>query len=946
MFYYKPEQKTLEQLGKEIQYTGWWQFEDQYTIDSDKNNIRVLSSLDITDTTYEVLDLQDTNDKISSMFILPDKDEYLIEIFAETGSTSKYEYLSNIAVFIDDRPVSIDRGNSRDCVKYNSRYYCPVEIEKKLEKGVHKLSIRAKSKGLRIDKFRIFSKHDHSFYVTSQYNINIENMYISDKLLRWAGIHDYKDIKEYSNLTYKSPLNSLNKTANIAGNNNSINHSMINSVDKTSIDSEAETSFLRKLLDKTTVSSGNDIDNPKVPTPEKLSNSETEHLPEEKNCQDGYTKIIYPKGGYVCNDIDECLDHNICEQNQLCINIKGGYVCRTEQNKSIYLIIYDHYPKSNNGKEVLYDFFNEGDIDTADKLMEDIYTIPRYEPVKLRSPLSWRENPYDEKYWRYIHYSLRETRHLLYAYKMTGNERYINKLKKNINSFIDTGMNNDDISDIINSPLESCETKRCMYVWEYHTTAYRTLVLINTWWKLREENLLDYELNEKMLKAMSVHGDFLMEDCHYEGEHNHGIIEASALYILATNFPNLPNADKWYNTSETRIKSGLNTLIDEDGILVENSPYYHFYVMRIYWNLHKYLEKQKNYELKDCIEYKLNKMISYGTYILQPNIETPLIGASLRNEVRLKGEFLEIADTDNEFLYILTRGMNGTQPEKYNIYYPIAGQTIIRSGWEKGEDFKHQTQLIFDIGPYRTTHSDLDALSFQLFGESIALLPDAGLYTYEKNKYRNYFHGTSSHNTIVVDGKDQKKGKAYAGLFYENGPVVYQSGQHALYDNVVHQRGILMLNKKYILIIDNLLADKIHNYDLIFHFYPDMNISLHNMTILGNYENEEKVSLHPLIQEGLKTYTFLAEESPVKGWCSWEYEKAIPCYSVSYSKINRSTSFITLIEIGKPDEKLSADLITFSDKEIIVNLATKENNYNINISNFLSEDEKIKVEQW
>jgi len=50
----------------------------------------------------------------------------------------------------------------------------------------------------------------------------------------------------------------------------------------------------------------------------------------------------------------------------------------------------------------------------------------------------------------------------------------------------------------------------------------------------------------------------------------------------------------------------------------------------------------------------------------------------------------------------------------------------------------------------------LDALNFTLYGNGEELITDAGLYTYENNAFKSYFHGTEAHNTVVVDGKIKK----------------------------------------------------------------------------------------------------------------------------------------------------------------------------------------------
>ena len=199
------------------------------------------------------------------------------------------------------------------------------------------------------------------------------------------------------------------------------------------------------------------------------------------------------------------------------------------------------------------------------------------------------------------------------------------------------------------------------------------------------------------------------------------------LYLLAVNFPDLPGADLWLAVASERLNAGIGNLVDDDGVMVENSPFYHFYTLKLYWDISSYIKKHNLSEGRELGQV-IEKMVSYATYILQPNLQVPTIGASVIDEIRYRGRYKEMADTDPNFLYVLTQGEKGVRPSKRNVQFPVGGQTIMRSGWSAGKDFANQTQIIFDVGSYRTNHSDFDALSFHLFSRGVALLPDSGLY--------------------------------------------------------------------------------------------------------------------------------------------------------------------------------------------------------------------------
>lgn len=587
------------------------------------------------------------------------------------------------------------------------------------------------------------------------------------------------------------------------------------------------------------------------------------------------------------------------------------------------------------GKEVVYLFIDRGNIEVADEILQDEYELSRFKSVHIDS-ITWNEDPYKDIYWRFNFYNLEPVRHLLYAWGVTDNPVYKDKLVDIVTSFIDNGMDN-------------------QYSWDLHGAAFRTMTLVDVWQKLQnkgefEGNGSPRELSAKILAALEVHGNFLADPNNYQEAYNHGLDQSAALYLLAVNFPNMPSADSWREISEQRIDTLLDQLVDSDGVLVENSPFYHLYVLQKFWEINQYLNTN-NLSISPDLNERLDQMVSYATYILQPDLHSPTVGASLREEAKLAGIYEEMAKQHPEFLYVLTKGAEGKEPAKLNVQYLDSGQTIMRSGWGKGEDFTNQTQLIFDVGGYRTNHSDLDALSLNLYSKGLALMPDAGLYTYDPGPYRSYFHGTRAHNTVVVDGQDQPQGKenagseskVYAGRFEEGDGYVYQSGEHELYKDVSHERAITMIEDSTVLIFDNLKSDKEHTYEQMFHLFPgaEVNINSDGSIVVARGENEDQtVTIRQFITDGVELTPVIDQQEPLDGICSFEYKVAVPCYSLSYLQKGKSISYVTAISIG-------SDLasIDFSQEEKSLQVTTKDKIYNITISETEGTERNINVEK-
>src|SRR3989344_8369408 len=165
--------------------------------------------------------------------------------------------------------------------------------------------------------------------------------------------------------------------------------------------------------------------------------------------------------------------------------------------------------------------------------------------------------------------------------------------------------------------------------------------------------MLTYNLSEDLLTAIEKHSEFLVNPNHYDEGYNHGLNETAALYLVAVNFTDFLHASEWLELSKDRLGDSLVTIVDTDGVLIENSPYYHFYTLEKYWELYSFAQKQ-NVPISDIFNNRLQQMISYATYILQPNKDIPLLGASLKRKISYWGIYKDIAQSFPELKYVLT----------------------------------------------------------------------------------------------------------------------------------------------------------------------------------------------------------------------------------------------------------------------------------------------------
>lgn len=572
---------------------------------------------------------------------------------------------------------------------------------------------------------------------------------------------------------------------------------------------------------------------------------------------------------------------NSCPSGLAMQDVPGGYVCAPAQIANVYSDIYRTYPLVGSGRESIYASTDEGSISAANDLLRNQYDVPRYPPVRMTGLPTWSENAYSANYWRFEFYSLRPSLNLLYAFERTGNDAYARKLVGLDTSFI------------------AAEAKS-RWAWsDPHAVAFRAMALIDTWWKLRQAHQLSEAASTAILGELEKTGYFLANPNHYQAENNHCVNEAAALYELGVAFPTLPSAQTWLALSKQRFQWQLDGLIDADGQLIENSPYYDFYALGKYSEIYNYSVAQ-NSPIVSNLKAKLDSMTRFAAYILQPDSQVPLLGASIQTTINDHGVFQQLAAADPQLRYVLSHGAQGTQPAKTSVYFPASGLTVMRSGWGAGSEFPQSTYLTYNIGRYRTAHSDLDALAITLYGQGGVLLPGAGLYTYQPGAYRNYFHGTASENTVVVDGKSQSQGDGTGTPLKTSDGMTYQSAESSLYYNVHHQRMVMMVDPDHILVVDRLSSPAVHTYQQMFHLFPGAKLTQSGLTVSGiGGTPGRQVTIQQLIPRGITESAVINRRGAnPAGLCSQNYGQLLPCYQISYTARGKSAEFVTLITIG------------------------------------------------
>jgi hypothetical protein len=211
--------------------------------------------------------------------------------------------------------------------------------------------------------------------------------------------------------------------------------------------------------------------------------------------------------------------------------------------------------------------------------------------------------------------------------------------------------------------------------------------------------------------------------------------------------------------------------VDADGAHFEKSTYYHVYALDFFL-LHFVLAGRPSQD-----EATLIKMADYLHAVMGPARRLPFLGdddggrlfhpygaheefgrATLATCADLFGRSEWIGDSEDllpQAAWWIGETALAATPHfaaAPSRVFPAAGTAAFRRG---------RFWMLFDcgqFGPYAAGHSHSDTLSFVLRVDDVDVLIDPGTFTYMSDPaMRDYFRGSSAHNTIRVDGLDQAR---------------------------------------------------------------------------------------------------------------------------------------------------------------------------------------------
>jgi len=527
---------------------------------------------------------------------------------------------------------------------------------------------------------------------------------------------------------------------------------------------------------------------------------------------------------------------------------------------------------------------NATNIKTADEVLNN-YFLFRYPwdmektniPHQFKKEIDWKAIPNGDEEWCFMLNRHRYWTDIGGAYFLTGKEKYAKGFVNQVTHWID------------NNPLQDDLKK---FSWRRIEAGIRCENWIKSFELIKDSKHITPEFLAKFLNSLYQHGIYINSTfSDFSKTSNWGVLEFHGLFNLSQFLKEFKVAKKWEKDAIANLETCIKLQILEDGTQWEQSPMYHNEVFHCYLNVNL-LAQRNNIELPEIIVQKTKDMAYANIKWQKPNFHQPVLGDSDDTDLRglitlaalifkdpvLKSRAYKTVNYEANFL------LNSQEIKTYNnlevkapsflsVYQKSSGDFYMRTSWE--QDATYSSLHLKKLG---CGHGHDNILHFTIFANNRDYLIDGGRYSYVDNKWRAYFKGNASHNTLGVDNLPNSvyqnswanKFEARAEGDFTKSTTLFDYGEaintayQRLEDPVKLKRRMLYIKPNVWLLFDSFSAKGKHTYSQYFNF-PDKNVEILNAGIETTF-SDNNLRIQPIKSVELK----LTDE-----WRSPEYNLKI-----------------------------------------------------------------------
>ncbi len=424
-------------------------------------------------------------------------------------------------------------------------------------------------------------------------------------------------------------------------------------------------------------------------------------------------------------------------------------------------------------------------------------------------------------------------------------------------------------------------------------------------------------LRQRWLASIFSHCQFIQRQLsRHSSANNHLIGELAGLYVASQTWPCWPHSAGWRTQAARELEQQAVRQHSADGVNREQAFAYQVFAAE-FLLLAGVSGARAGMPFSDGYWRVLQRATHFLRAVRDVGGHVPMVGDADDGIVfRLEPD--DAVDAGDRPAMLLALGdalWGGQAPAQHSAtaQWLLGGMTLpampaqdgAASAWNFadggyllfGSDFGQAAEIkgLLDCGPLGylgiAAHGHADALALTLSVAGEECLVDPGTYSYWQDiQWRDYFRGTSAHNTLRVDGLDQSvsggrfmwlRKAAVRILQMPADPAQFafrgaHDGYARLADPVRHVRSVQFdAATRRLRVDDRIEARAAHALEQFWHFAPGLSVRLEEGVLVvrgARFRLEGRFA-----GTGLRLQLASASDDPPLGWYSRHYEVKVAC---------------------------------------------------------------------
>lgn len=493
----------------------------------------------------------------------------------------------------------------------------------------------------------------------------------------------------------------------------------------------------------------------------------------------------------------------------------------------------------------------------------------RFPPLQLGMPPRWDINPLDSNTWDFFRHSLQWLVPAMTVWHADGDHAALELVRDVIRDWhAHNGV-----------PPGASES-----AWHDHAMAYRLRIFCWLWELYRTSDACEADFARELLTLIYAHAQAIAGGATYQPLLNHAWDQNTALLGVALVLPEFEAAQTWHTRAYERMTAFLRDNFSSDGFHLEQSPGYHWYMLRRLGPFHRFVQRN-GLEPVPGLEETARRAAAAWPYLIQPNGYLPAIG-----------DTSPVAVPDYRDLYDDWFGemIPAAPPTRPN---PRADGSVLLVSFEVGYAMfaaapvdaalrVPDTYLLFRCNTVRALRHHDDTLSFVLYGLGQDWLIDPGIYSYAyTSAARQHVVSSRAHNVVLVDDADFTPADIELLDVARTADRDVVSVQHR-WTQATHTRALAFVPPTHVEIDDYLVAadGAAHRYTQLFHVHPDVSVEIVSPTEARLCAADGDVCVIEQHSPVGEWRVVTGQQEPYwQGWYSPAFGQIIPAPVLSYA---------------------------------------------------------------